>query len=321
MNEPIATGEVYYLIEEKIINCLKLHVIEIAELIDQLDGIVVTHRDGTTATYIAGEMAAMPTGQFAGLLQHLVDANINGRIPSPHRETLDELAEQVIKGDVQEVVHRVEPVDDRIKTVDPSVCRTHEENHEAHHLIHLGLLDTVDQITLFDLFDRFDHEIVRQINERIDHLVYLGLDHDLTNPYRALAHIADRMDGILAKAADVIQTNYPIDVGEFGDTVGEITVWTYHPDMNKPTVNSWELSSIDAGVLTKGHDWVDGVTHTFSRSQLLPLLCSNTSAVPPEMRRVAVGLDPRFRSSGTWQPGPFIVKYRPFVDEDGDGDE
>lgn len=201
-----------------------------------------------------------------------------------------------------------------------TVDRTEERTNR---LIHLGLLDTVDQTTLFDLFDRFDHEIVRQINERIDRLVHLGLDHDLTNPYRALAHIADRMDGILAKAADVIQTNYPVDVGEFGDTVGEITVWTNRPDMDEPTINSWELSSIDAGVLTKDHDWVDGVTHIFSRSQLLPLLCSNTSVVPPEMRRIAVGLDPRFQSPGAWLPGPFIVRYRPFTDEDtgGDGDE
>lgn len=194
-----------------------------------------------------------------------------------------------------------------------TVDRTEERTN---HLIRLGLLDTVDHVTLFDLFDQFDHEIVRQINERIDHLVHLGLDHDLTNPYRALAHIADRMDGILTKAADVIQTNYPVDVGEFGDTVGEITVWTNHPDMDEPTVNSWELSSIDAGILTKDHDWVDGVTHIFSGSQLLPLLCSNTSAVPLEMRRVAVSLNPRFPSPGAWLPEPFIVKYRPFTDED-----
>lgn len=314
MNEPIATGEVYYLIEEKIINCLKLHVIEIAELIDQLDGVVVTHRDGTTATYTSGEMAAMPTGQFVGLLQHLVDANIDGRISSPHREILDELAENVTKGEVDEAIHRIEPVDDQIKTVDPSVCRTHEENHEAHHLIHLGLLDTVDQITLFDLFDQFDHEIVRQINERIDHLVYLGLDHDLTNPYRALAHIADRMDGILAKAADVIQANYPVDVGEFGDTVGEITMWAGYPTTPR-VIASWELSSIDAGILMKICNWGAGVAHVFDRAEVLPLMCSNTSAVPPEMRQITLDPDPRFRL-----PRSFLVQYRPFTDEDEDGD-
>lgn len=207
------------------------------------------------------------------------------------------------------------------ETVDRTEGRTNR-------LIRLGLLDTIDTIDQITLFDRFDHEVVRQINERIDRLVHLGLDHDLTNPYRALAHIADRMDGILAKAANVIQTNYPVDVGEFGDTVGEITVWTNHPDMDEPTVTSWELSSIDAGILTKDHDWVDGVTHIFSRSQLLPLLCSNTSVVPPEMRRVAVSLDPRFPSPRAWLPEPFIVKYRPFTDEGtgedlpgGDGDE
>lgn len=170
--------------------------------------------------------------------------------------------------------------------------------------------------TEVDPLDQLDYEVVCRINEQIDHLVRLGLDDDLSNPYLTLALIADRMGGVLAAVADVISTNYPVDVGEFGDTVGTITVWTDHPGMDRPLSASWELSSIDAGILMKHGDWSDGAIRIFDRAQLLPMMCSNTSAVPPEMRRIALNIDPRFRL-----PGAFLVKYQPFADEDEGGDD
>lgn len=286
MNESIATGEVYYLIKEKIINCLKLNVSEIAELIDQLDGVVVTHRDGTTAIYAAGEMAAMPTGQFAGLLQHLVDANIDGRISSPHREILDELAENVTKGEVDEVIHHIEPVDDQIKVVDLPTDRTPEENREI-----------ADQ-TMDTLVDGFTHGLIDYARELSD--MQLSIRGRITEAY---LRVQSKMETVFR----TINENHPLETHGSG---ARLTLIGVRGGLAKKTFN-WEISDKDALMIeivnrapTENFPTLGGVVlGNIDEQQMRRLLCSTTSPVPAEVRAQA--------AASSFNADDYLLIYHP----------
>lgn len=271
MNESITTGEIYYLIEEKIVNYHKLHINEIAELIDQLDGVVVNDRHGIDATtYTAEEMAAMPTEWFAGLLQHLVDANINGRIPSPHHEILDELAEQVSKGEVQEVIHRVEPVDNRIKPVDPSVYRAREENQE------------IANLTMRTLADEFSRSLVDYARELND----MGL-----SIHGHIFEVYHRIQSQMETVFRTIDENHPREIQGTGE---RLTLVGLRGGLAKKDF-LWEISEKDASTikfligLSRGNPLLPRgvVLNNIGEVQVQRLLSSTTSPVPAEVRALA----------------------------------
>lgn len=270
MNESIATGELYYLIEEKIVNCHKLRISEIAELIDQLDGIVVHDRHGVDATtYTAEEMAAMPTGQFAGLLQHLVSANIDGRISSPHREILDELAENVTKGEIDEVIHHIEPVDDRVKTVDPSVYRTREENQD------------VANLTMRTLADEFSRSLVDYAHELND----MGL-----SIHNRIFEVYHRIQSQMETVFRTIDENHPREIQGTGEG---LTLVGLRGSLAKKDF-LWEISEKDASTIKSLIEFSRNplllrgiVLDNIGQEQVQRLLSSTTSPVPAEVRALA----------------------------------